>query len=179
MKPEIKHVGLMLYTIINGEMYGTLHKRGEWNHEKNQPESWAGGCQPTVHGKVEALEDPNFSLAREISEEIGTFMRVWFSMTPLVPTQEEGYEKIIPISEEGLYIVGLIPSTSIRNFSLGPSSGGIRLVTEKQIPDILDMKNFPKENRIPSEFTAMFSDDKKFLQAGFEVFRPRKSHWRK
>ena len=66
-----KSVGIILIGKTAGELMAILQVRGVWNQEKNAPESYAGACQVTVHGKLEEGEDFMQALWLEMTEELG------------------------------------------------------------------------------------------------------------
>lgn len=168
-KKQTKHVGLMLYVIINGILYAILQKRGEWNHEKLTPESWPGGCQPTVHGKVEEGEDLWDALHREVREELGfEFESVLHYLSSL-----EGEGKYYKFEKDGnLYSVGLILPEDIGRMQLSASTGGLKLISRKKMAGIINLKALPKDQPVSSSVVAMFEDDKKLLWSGVACFDP-------
>lgn len=163
-----KHVGLMLFVILEGVLYAILQKRGEFNSEKMGPESWIGGCQPTVHGKIEPGEDELGALKREIKEEVGKMVLDYFFDGPL----PFGVLHEATISDEGCYFVGLVDPRLVNHISWGFSTGGPRLVNRKQAAKIVDLRSLPKGEVIDPKVTAMFVDDQKLLQFGIALFDP-------
>ena len=166
---KIKHVGLILYVTIDGVLYALLQKRGEYNHEKMCPESWPGGCQPTVHGKVEEGESPETALYREITEEIGEKM---FNGIQIIPGFVRAISRTESFPEDGAYFVAMIHSKYIKDIQLGPSTGGLRLISFRQVVEngVIDIATLPKDQTVPHHITAMFSDYAHLLRFGFGYF---------
>lgn len=158
-----------------------LQRRGRWNHEENfGPESWRGGCQPTVCGRVEESDGPGFyaALRRETAEEIGVGLeeldkifgtRPMFLVDYLPPTRPaaqgeprngmESFDFALPVRPEAL---GRI------RWHFG--SGGAELVAQDRLASIVDIKTLiAKEEEVAPPTIAMSARDIEVLRKGFSM----------
>lgn len=159
-----KSVGLEVLTRLPeaNELTAILQIRGEFNHENMGPESYPGGCQITVHGKLEDGETEVMALFREIREELGdsAYMQFyyvrhnWMSLNQTEMTTNFGI---------------FLESDFLKCLRLSPSSGGIRLITRAQVEQIQDLRQFDKKVGVTDRgITAMFADEKEALRLAFE-----------
>ena len=68
-----KSVGLVVMTMLPKKdgskvLAAILQRRGTFNTEKMEPESWPGCCQVTCHGRLEEGEDFELGLFNELGE---------------------------------------------------------------------------------------------------------------
>lgn len=163
-------VGLIVITNI--QPFGAcalLQERGQFDFEKMRPQSWPGGCQATVHGKVEEGENFESALRREVLEELGIHS-IFFDGDHAFP-----FELIhaSDTSENRIQTYMIFISTNrflpIRNrIRLEPSSGGIRIATKSDLGNIQDLTAFDKERGVEDrKILAMFPDEKEALKKAF------------
>ena len=152
-----RSVGLVVITEVAGlGRVAVLQRRGEFNHETMKPESYPGGCQVTAHGGVEETESFEQALLREVEEELGEdFVREWQSsgreIEELVRMEETGRE----VRTYGIKL----PADIIGKIRLGPSSGGLVLLSGNKATRIKNLKNYPKDSGVGvREVVAMFPD---------------------
>lgn len=157
-------------TRIGGELCAVLQRRGEFNPETDERESWANACQMTVHGGVEEGETINEALLRETTEEMGVFLK-W----KVLELDSKGCLRELQKLEEKERLTitfgMLLESSPLKNLRLQPGSGGIRIIKASQLDSVEDVRTYPKnfgvwDNRV----TAMFPDDFKALKRAFEIF---------
>jgi hypothetical protein len=156
-----KHVGLSVYVEINGILHTALQKRGLYDHEDGfKDESWAGGLQPLVHGKMEDFDaDPFQALIREGGEEVGKEF-----MTEVIK-----YPTRIEDSETAFCMAAKMELESLELIRWHVSSGGLVLLTEEKFNNTLNLKSLDSKKLVTS--IALFPDDLKFVMKGFELYR--------
>ncbi len=175
-----KSVGLVVVTSVPGENGNEVHavviqRRGMWNMEKNQPESYPGCCQVTVRGKLEGEENFMEGLLREGREELGRsfaelLQSLRLNMTPLVRKIKEK-EEVVTF---GVF-VGYDDLHAIR---LGPESGGLDIVkiSEVQKQDgLIEITPEMKVAGCPPNVRAMFADEIEAVKKAFEFIKPQPS----
>ena len=158
------------------ELVAVLQKRGEFNHETMGPESWAGACQLTVHGKVEPNENEKSTLQRETIEELGgNFIcdgRAWEAIT--VKMVEIG--RVDKPGKSIVHYATEVPPAKLASFRLNASTGGLRLVAQSDLQDIQGLPNF-NANKTDGVFArrtiAMFPDEIEALKKAFAIFGDR------
>lgn len=171
MAEKKRSVGLIVTTTeeYKPEQKAFLQIRGLYNVEKGFPESWPGGCQVTVHGGCNPLEDDFVALYREIEEELGLeaarILKEYMdtlSMTKIFTHEDE--KKVV--TTFAIRVPDLFFLKAVR---LHASSGGIRIVTKEDIPNIQDLTKF---NRVEGVFdrrvVAMFPDELEALKKALE-----------
>ena len=152
---------------VRSDMRAVLQVRGVWNPEKGKLESYAGGCQVTVHGKVEEGENKFEALVREAREELGSdFALVLKSIivnAGSLPIVAESIEKGVVT-----YAVRL-PLEILDAIRLNPFSGvRLRLISRKEVEKIVDLEPSFKEGGVPDlETIAMFPDEKEAVANTF------------
>jgi hypothetical protein len=181
-----KSVGLLVMVRIPDQsipvghrVMACLQRRGTFNHEKMAPENYPGCLQVTCHGKLNAEEDFDFGLLRELEEELGA---------KFVETYSRGYHgqiltEIRTADKEVVTFGTLVPIDFIRDLvRLGPDSGGLVYVTEQQINDQTLVFELGKgepgsvQDRVKtmgpqdSRTIAMFPDEIEAVKKGFEIF---------
>lgn len=149
-----------------------LQERGRFDFEKMRPQSWPGGCQATVHGKVEEGENFESALRREIQEELGIHSLFFegqyqndfpFELIHISDTLENRVQTYMTFIFLDRFL------TLVQNLiRLEPSSGGIRIVSEKDLENIEDLTKFDKERGVADRrILAMFPDEKEALEQSF------------
>lgn len=170
MAEKKRSVGLIVTTTedYEPEQVAVLQIRGLYNVEKGFPESWPGGCQVTVHGGCNPLEDDFVALYREIEEEFGLeaacILREY--MHPLSTTKiftHEDEKKVVTT-----FAIRLPDLTFLKAVRLHASSGGIRIVNVEDIPNIQDLTKFDRrEGVVDRRIIAMFPDELEALKKAF------------
>lgn len=175
-----KSIGLLILTELPDlGRVAILQIRGEFNHETMKAETFPGGCQATCHGKAEQGECLPFALFRELDGEIGK-KAADMLYEIFHPRQDSGYvfcPKVSESSAEGpteiatTYAV-IMPPDILRIIRLSPSSGGLRLLKENEIPLIQNLRDFDRsEGVIDRRVIAMIPDEKQAVQKAFETFK--------
>lgn len=163
-----ERVGLIVVTLIeNGaggeEKAAVLQRRGTYNFEKRKPESYPGGCQLTVTGKIERSESPSQALEREIGEELGREFRQNFF-------ERDVTSKLLFFGETGERAVWgtFLCVSTLRQVTLHPSSGGFVLVSERGLQRVKDLSKCNKGRGVRRQNQiAMFSDELEFVKLAF------------
>jgi len=166
-----KSVGLIVFTRM--QSMGTiavLRERGNFNFEKMKPESLPGGCQVTVHGKVEEGETFKEALLREVQEELGeTFFNLFHLKIKEEFEKKNFYSKSKTVQTFSLLVENYLLLKGVR---LDSSTGSIRLIKEKEICNIKDITEFSKSvGVIDRREITMFPDEIEALEKGFKRFR--------
>ncbi len=159
-------------TLDDGIRYAILQKRGEFNHETMSPESWPGACQPTMHGDVMEGEDPEDAFDREFFEKLG----IGFSLLgyPRSRVEKKAPEDIS--GEDSLDYVSRVTSRFLPDIRLIFSTGGMRLINERQALEIglTEITTLAKDRAVPQNILAMSEHDYRLLIWGFDFFRQYK-----
>lgn len=161
-------VGLIVLTEVppTGLLVAVLRERGFFNFEKMRPESWPGGCQVTVHGKIDEGEKPLDALYRETREEVGEeFAKIVFSRKkPALIFSKHNAD-----GEVFTYAVKIVCELLWR-IRLSPDSGSIRFLQQAEIGKIRDITDYGKNTGVQCRNTiAMFSDEKQALEIAFKL----------
>jgi len=165
------------------ELTAVLQERGRHNFETGEQESWLGLCQLTAHGGVEPDEDDRDALWREISEELGQKLLesvfVWQEGPPISSyVFTDAVVKVGQAETSGKvinhYAIKVSPK-ELGSIQLHSSSGGLRLVRQKEVGNILDACNpkngITKVGGVDSRrVIAMFPDEIEALKAAFKLF---------
>ncbi|MEI7709627.1 MAG: NUDIX hydrolase [bacterium] len=168
-----KSVGLQLLSKnTNGELVAILQVRAKWNAEKNAPETFPGACQVTVHGKLEEGEDFIEALLREVAEELGK--EIVPHVQKLIDTQNLKELITNQTPEKHVITYGALVGTDILNIlinrEVNDSFGGFKIITQKEIAQIVDMKTIDKIEGVTDQKTiAMFPDEKQAVSRAFEL----------
>lgn len=163
-----KSVGLVVMTYITQEgkevLVAVLQKRGTFNTEKMEPESYPDCCQVTCHGKLKDKEGWGEGLLREITEELG----------PVFSSIVHHGQSTVLIETDTILTMGIFTSiVNIRNhIRLDPDTGGLVYITKDQVDNIVEISGDMKIHG--PEFThtlAMFPDEIEAVRKAFEIFR--------
>lgn len=158
-----------------GGLVAILQKRGDFNHEKMEPESWPGACQLTAHGKCEENESMIDALIREVQEELEgpdiPFERVrGFGM--IIKFEADKLTELNRVESETSEVVNYgvrVANSLIPMFRLSPSTGGLRLVHRVELASVIDVRSFDKIAGVPLRATiAMFPDELDAVKIAFE-----------
>src|SRR3989338_5844312 len=157
-----RSVGLIVMTAINSHLVALLSKRGVWNEEKNDFESWPGAYQLTAHGKAEEGENVEKNLEREVNEELGVlaskiiFKNGWGKIKEL--NRKEKTDKIV-IN----FAVWCDSPKILEIITPERTSGGIYVVGQYAFESrVVDIANFNKKIGVPASnrmAIAMFPDE--------------------
>ncbi len=166
-KKNIYAVGLLMMTQNpeSGELIAVLQVRGDFNFEKNKPESFSGGYQLTVHGKREGGEESMETLAREMKEELKVDIAE-------IKKLKKGIKLLNrEITEKGEIInYGVIvPESIIDSIELHPSSGGLKFTKKEELNKVQNLENY--RGGVPEGVVAMFEDQKEATHIAFENLR--------
>ena len=168
-----RSAGVLVMTEFPGMgLVAVLQRRGEFNHEKMGPESYPGGCQLTAHGGMEDSEAPFDTIFREALEEMGAPFGVAVGAAlsgSLVNAPRLNY---INTDEKEVYSYGQKMNPDfLKSIKLGPSSGGVVLVTKERASKIRNLKEFTREEGVDQlSIIAMFLDDKVAVLKAFKYF---------
>src|SRR3989338_3226480 len=154
-----------------GELVAILQVRGEWNAEKNAPESYSGACQVTAHGKLEKGENFMQALLREVREELGN------EIVPIVQKLSDAgdLKELVNFDspEKQIITYGAIVEESVWKAMIGreksSSFGGFRIIRHDDVEKISDIRTFDKTLGVTDETTiAMFPDEKEVVKIAFK-----------
>ena len=169
-------VGLVITIEINGKVYAILQVRGTFNPEKMGPESWPGACQVTAHGGVETGEDTLSALMRELKEELGEIaarnitdyiaVQQVAQQQPLIEVARHDDDKKLAIT----FALHLPNPEFLKNVRLHAGSGGLRLITPDDVPEIHDLDSYDRHRGVINRSTiAMFCDEIKAVNAALRL----------
>lgn len=165
-----KSVGLViLVEMPNRGLVAILQRRGPYNFEEGETESWSGGCQVTTHGTLEEKEAFKTALFREAAEELGEdAMRLIYKHSDDLV---EAFHLNVEDKEVITYAVKM-DFAFIKEIRLGPSTGGLELVSRNEVSDIAeDLRLFSRDDGVQDNATiAMFPDEKAAVLKAFELF---------
>jgi hypothetical protein len=155
----VKAVSLHLFVQATGGIFAVCQVRGRYNFEPpelepfGRLESWSGGLQPAVHGKMEEFDqnDTVHCILRESGEEFG----VEFA---------NGLREMLALTEIGvknnvMHYRAVVTPEVFNDIHLHPSTGGLRLLSQSDLPSVQNLKTFSKQDVIPHNVNAMFADD--------------------
>ena len=167
-----RSVGLIILTELpSGELVAVLRERGSFNFEKMEPESWPGGCQVTVHGKLEDHEKAVECLYREMQEELGEEFAFFFWKTHIRTMAEVC--SVLTDKKQIVTLADKVDFDALCKIRLEPGTGCVRFLRPQEIPHIKRLEEFSKARGVPGrETVAMFEDEKKAVLAAFGHFAP-------
>ena len=158
-------------TAINCHLVALLSKRGVWNDEKNDFESWPGAYQLTAHGKAEEGEDVKANLERKVNEELGIlaskiiFKNGWSKIKEL--NRKEKTDKIV-----ANFAVWCNSPEILEIITPERTSGGIYAVRRYAFESrVVDITNFDKKIGVPARnrtAIAMFPDEIEAVRKAFD-----------
>lgn len=153
----VKAVSLHLFVDSSEGMLAVCQVRGRHNFEQpelepfGRLESWAGGLQPAVYGEMAEVDrgDPVHCILRESSKEFGCDFadRMVLDLNEIGLKNDVMHYRVIATPEAFNYI------------HLHPSTGGLRLFRQSDLPSVQSLEVFQKSRVIPHDVCAMFSDD--------------------
>lgn len=168
-----KSIGFLALVEYEGMLLAALQVRGQHNVEKElREESLPGGCQVTVHGKAEPDETLEQALFREAIEEVGVAAAghirsaVEKEHIELVYEHHE-LEKIV------LTYAAVLPYEFVQAIRWHASTGGLRLVTQREIILIRDLTKpdiYKNIGILCHTETAMFPDEIEAVRNAFKIF---------
>ncbi len=165
------HVGMLV--LAEADVLGlcaVLQVRGTFNTEKMAPESYPGGCQVTVYGKVKPYENLVTALHREILEELGPDTDQLIGVIEDLATRARIVFESRTEEKEIVIWATMLDCSFLRSIRLGPDSGGMRLINPHQVKDIYDLRSYAKETGTQYRNTiAMFEDERKAVEKAFEL----------
>jgi len=158
-----KTVGLIVLTNTGKAV---LQMRGDFNIEKNQPETYKGATQLTAHGSVKEGESEKDALLRETKEELGGKFVNIIQGLPL--------EEINKIENENIIVTNfgtIVSERALKKIEINPSTGGsIRLISKSDVDNIHELKAEDRESGVLNDEIAMFPDDIEAVKLAFEKF---------
>lgn len=185
MADQQRSVGLVVTTVLpDGRDVAVLQIRGEINPDKlpqSIDESFPGGCQVTVHGRLKDCErTDDEALIRETEEELGAdaarSVRDCIQYKRLLTQRDD------PAKPVATYHLAL-PVDFLKQVRLGPSSGGLRLVTADEARNINALNRTDTVHGVMTriyqtsapfaclgKLTAMFPDERKAVQRALGIF---------
>lgn len=168
MSEQRKSAGLLLMTKVPDlGLCAVLQRRGEWDFEKNKYESWPGGCQITVHGKLEEGELFATGLWREVKEELGIWLFGKLN-DDCIELQQSIVDYLVIYEDYKVITFMLFVNYDLlKLIRLHPSSGGLRFLPQSHVDSIKPMQEFAKNIFITE--AAMFSDEIKAVRKAFEL----------
>ena len=148
------------------ELVAHLQVRGSWNHEKDKPETWPGGCQVTAHGKLKPDETFEQGRDREVREELGR--RFGDALAPHdfieVMRAGEGDDAVVTYAT-------LVDHALMGTVELHRDSPKLREIQLHEVQGIQDLRSFDKGTGVTDLRTiAMFDDEKWAVRAALERF---------
>lgn len=156
-----KTVGLI---VITDTEKAALQVRGNFNFEKNSPETYRGAYQLTTHGSVGKGETEKDALLREIKEELGEeFANLVHGSTLEEINRVEN--KKISVANFGLRIA----EKGLKKIKIDERTGAsIKLISKDKINNIRELKPSDREKGVNKNEIAMFSDDIEAVKLAFE-----------
>lgn len=167
-----KVVGLLCLTELpaekGGRLAAILQIRGSYNHEREGPESFAGGYQVTVNGSKMRDESDEDAIIRETSEELGEA----FSLELWTNPDLEKIRLINRSETDRVVVVNYvlkIPYVFLERIELGQSVGGVRFLTQDELAKIQNLDSFDRDTGVTDDnIIALFTDQIEALQKAFE-----------
>jgi len=166
-----KSVGLILMSLIpqeNGSkrLVAVLQRRGVWDFERMEKETFPGCYQVTFHGGLEEGETFLEALKRESVEELGD---EFTKESKVDKNPKELFHK--NETEKEVITFGILVSPEqLSLIRLGMSTGGLDFIDEKQVAKIINIIPEFRENGAPVGIKAMFPDEIAALKKAFEIF---------
>lgn len=117
------------------ELVALLQRRGKINTENDNGFKWqsfAGLCEVTSYGKADTGETPEEALKREMTEELGP------KATEIILNNQiqKLYEKIEGDGDTVFVWTALCDKNILKEIKLDISTGGIEILTEKDLPSL-------------------------------------------
>jgi len=163
-----KSVGLIIFTEVPEiGLVAVLRERGRFNFEKWKPESWAGGCQVTVHGKLEDKESFLDALGRERIEELG---QDFANLSGELAFWKESEIHLVWKDDNIETYAQKVNHASLRRIRLSPDGGGLRFLPYIGIEYVHDLIRVGRTGVISREVIAMFPDELEAVKSGFKQF---------
>lgn len=153
-----------------------LQRRGKRNYEEGgKRESWPGGCQVTVHGKLKAEDENSFlaALVREAKEELGPVAaKMILDQAAVSGCLVQVYQLNEEKKQVVTYALRMDPAF-IKQIRFSPSTGGLELISRKEAKGIMNLRSFRKEDGVrDSAVIVMFPDERVALEMAFAVVAP-------
>jgi len=167
-----KVVGLLCLTELpaekGGELAAILQVRGDYNHEREGPESFAGGCQVTVNGSKMKNESDQDAILREAKEELGeTFsLELWTNpdLDEIRFINRKETDRVVVVN----YVLK-IPYNFLENIELGQSVGGVRFLKQSELAKVQELDAFDRDVGVTDDnVIALFTDQIEALRKAFE-----------
>ena len=158
-------VGVVAVVEINNVLYAVLQKRGLFNTEKMEPESYQGCLQVTCHGGLKDDEDFLEGLIRVSNEELGSkFTCACQNDVKLTEIMRDfsGEKEIIT------YYARITPE-HLKFIRLGPDTGGLIYFAAEMAEKIVPITKEMKINGPPPGTHAMFPDEIKAVKAALKL----------
>jgi len=147
-----------------------LHSRGEYDFEKNQPETFPYLFQPSCHGKLDGKERLMTALKREMSEEIGG--RFCEKAWPLMKFSKVYEEK--KHDRRTITYATFIPFEPLKLLQLWSGSAGFAFVTKEEFEHRAIGVCTPSAAAtidLRMAHICMIADELVAVNNGFELFR--------
>lgn len=140
-----------------------------------KPAHWPGAFQVTTHGKLENGEDFIPALYREVIEELGErFALRFFSAVARDSSILVEVFRLQKPDKEVITFAVKVESSFIKEIRLSTGTGGIRLLTCKEVPSIVEITSFDQDDGVPDRKTiSMFPDEREARNRAFLHFTTR------
>lgn len=179
-KPRAR-VALLIYSIkVNEsgvrELAVLLHSRGEYDFQKNQPETFPYLFQPSCHGKVDGEEELMQALHREMKEEIGG--RFCSTAWPLMEFHKV-YEEVKHDRHTTTYAT-FISNEPLKHLQLWCGSAGFAFVTKQEFEHRALGVCTPSASAtidLRMSHICMIVDEIVAVSNGFDLFRDKVLGW--
>lgn len=127
--------GLLVLSRDADGPFALLQRRGDWDYERNQRESFPGGCQATASGGMEPEDADAFdAMSRETRQELGDAFADLVLAAPPAPLSTWSSEER---KRHATFFVATVPEEWLPQIRLHPSSGGlVRIRQNTKIADL-------------------------------------------
>jgi hypothetical protein len=159
-----KTVGLLALTNTGK---ATLQVRGNFNVEKNEPETYTGATQLTIHGSLKENEREIDALLRETREELGK------EFANLVQGRSLDLIELNKVENKNFLITNFglrIDENDLKKIKIDERTGtSIRLISKNEISKIRELKPSERLSGVKNKNDiAMFPDDIEAVRLAFE-----------
>ncbi|MFA6322648.1 MAG: NUDIX domain-containing protein [Candidatus Buchananbacteria bacterium] len=160
-------LSLLIFTKdIDGQTKALIQQRGPWDYEKDQPQTYVGAWQTSVHGKLENIWE---GLARETREELGDDFASQLNESEVIAME---HEEPTEDSRRVFHHLTFVPLEKIKSIKLHSSSSGFKMVTEEEVKKFRPIDIIlHRDSGVPKDGIWMFDDEISSLLDGFEFIQ--------